>query len=92
MSAIWENGPDKPAERLLLLALADYAGDDGECWPAVSSLARKTGLSVRGVQQSLRRLEADGWLKTEVNAGRNGCNNYRITPRTACTRTVKNHH
>lgn len=78
MREIWKNGPEKQAERFVLLALADYANDQGECWPAVSSLAMRTCMSVRGVQTILRRLEADGWLAIEVGGGRKNCNMYRI--------------
>jgi hypothetical protein len=80
MSMIWETGPARQADRFVLLALADYANDAGECFPAVGTIARKTCMSVRGVQQILRRLEADGWLKTEPQKARNGCNSYTITP------------
>jgi hypothetical protein len=80
MSWVWESGPAKQAERFVLLALADYCNDDGECWPAVSTIARKTCLSVRGVQTILRNLEAAGWLTTVIGGGRNNCNQYRISP------------
>lgn len=80
MSLIWERGPQRQADRFVLLALADFANDDGECFPAVTTVARKTCMSVRGVQQIMRRLEADGWLKTRLNAGRGGSNIYAITP------------
>ena len=43
----------------VLLALADQANDDGICWPSIGSLSRRTRLSDRTVQRSLRRLAAD---------------------------------
>lgn len=94
MSWVWENGPGKQAERFVLLALADFSNDDGECWPAIKSIGEKTCLSERGVQTILRRLEADGWIKCKVNGGRGGANIYRIitsqnpaasAPRRKCT-------
>lgn len=78
MSAIWDNGPDKQAERFVLLALADYANDKGECWPSVVTVAKKTCLSERGVRLVLRALEAGGWLITDLGGGRGGANIYRI--------------
>ena len=80
MAQIWESGPEQQAERFVLLALADFANDSGECWPSVDRIAEKTCMKERGVRQILRRLEASGWLSTEVGGGRHGCNQYRINP------------
>jgi Helix-turn-helix domain len=50
---------DVPArEKLVLLAMADHARDDGTgCYPSIETLARKTSQSRRGVQKILRRLQ-----------------------------------
>ena len=80
MSQVWENGPMQQAERFVLLALADFANDAGECWPSIDGIAKKTCLKERGVRQILRRLEESGWLATDVGGGRHGCNHYRINP------------
>jgi len=78
MSAIWENGPLASSDRFVLLALADYANDAGECWPSVVSIQRRTQMSDRGVQKIIRRLESDGWLTVLTGNGRKGCNRYLI--------------
>lgn len=78
MSAIWSNGPDKQADRFVLLALADYANDDGDCWPSVAGVMRKTCMTDRGIQKVIRRLEADGWLIVEAGGGRKNCNLYTV--------------
>lgn len=78
MSVIWEHGPDRQADRFVLLALADFAGDDGECWPSLEAVARKTCMSVRGVRQIIRRLEAEGWLHVDVGGGRSATSMYKI--------------
>jgi DNA-binding MarR family transcriptional regulator len=45
-------------EKLVLLALADRANDDGSsCDPSVLTLARKTSLSRRTVQRTLSKLK-----------------------------------
>jgi len=80
MSAVWESGPPDKAEILVLLAIADYCNDDGECWPAVSSIARKARMTERGVQKISARLCEIGWLEIDYRMGRKGCNLYRITP------------
>ena len=78
MSMIWGRGPDNQSERFVLLALADYANDEGECWPSIEGVARKTCLTDRGVRKIMRRLEETGWLEIEAGGGRKNCNLYRI--------------
>ena len=91
MSRVWEFGPEKQADRFVLLAIADYANDDGECWPSITGICRKTCMSERGVQTIIRRLEAQGWLDIETGKGRRNCNLYTVknpalhAPRTTCT-------
>lgn len=80
MSAVWENGPRGSAETMVLVALADYCNDDGECWPSVAAIARKARMTDRGVQKICARLCEIGWLQIDQSAGRRGCNLYRITP------------
>lgn len=71
MSWIFQHSEEKvPGRRLILLALADHAHDDGRCaWPSVATLARKTRMSERGVRYALRSLEEsgrivrDGWSR-----------------------------
>lgn len=87
MSWVWEEGPADQAECFVLLALADFANDAGECWPSIPGIARKVRMKERGVRQIVRRLEAGGWLTTSISAARAGANHYRIvrpTPGTVC--------
>jgi DNA-binding transcriptional ArsR family regulator len=82
MALVWET--NVPAgEKLVLLALADCADDDGVCWPSVGTLARKTGQSQRTVQGALKALERAGHLTRDQRIGR-GCY-YTIHPRKICT-------
>src|ERR1700694_1261379 len=70
----------RPVEKLVLLALADHANDDGEqCFPSVGQIALKTSLSRRGVQKVYRRLEAKGIL-VPIGQMREGITEYRIVP------------
>ncbi len=50
------------ADKLVLLALADTANDEGVCWPSVLGLCEKTCLSDRAVQQAVKRLTDCGHL------------------------------
>ena len=79
MSWVWENGPQSQAERFVLIALADFANDAGECWPSMASVARKTCMTERGAQKIIRRLEADGWIRTTTGGGRSACNSYTLS-------------
>lgn len=80
MSRVWDNGPPDKAETLVLLAIADFCNDYGECWPSVGGIARKARMTERGVQKIIARLVGIGWLKIDKNAGRRGCNLYLVTP------------
>lgn len=56
--ALWADVEIKPADRMVLAALADRADTrTGECWPSVAYLAAVTGWSVRSVQRSLDSLQ-----------------------------------
>lgn len=50
------------SEKLVLLALANFANDKMECWPSQDRLAADTELSPRTVWAALARLEALGLL------------------------------
>lgn len=52
----------KPSEKLLLLALANYADDKMKCWPSHKTLASDTGLSQRTILTTFKRLEDAGLL------------------------------
>lgn len=50
-------------EKLVLLALADHANDDGYCFPSYSSLARRCSLSDRQVRRTVAKLADRGILR-----------------------------
>lgn len=88
MSWVWSSSTAEGLDRFVLLAIADCANDDGEqAWPAVSTLASKTGLSERTVQRCVKSLTALGELRVQANAGRRGCNLYSLTMATPVTQS-----
>ncbi len=82
MAAAWE--VSLPAmDKLVLLALADWANDQGQCWPSISQLCQKSGASKRHVQAAIKRMADEGHLTRQENAGKGVF--YTIHPRTTCT-------
>lgn len=78
LSAVFECRAFTPHEKLVMLALADHADEAGRCFPSIARLALRTGMSGRGVQKVLRRLEERGFLRTDMNGGRGGANAFRL--------------
>lgn len=66
------------SEKLVLLALADCANDEGHCWPGLASLCRKTGRCKRSLQESLRMLDRAGHITRTENPGKGM--NYIVHP------------
>ncbi|WP_422674115.1 DnaT-like ssDNA-binding domain-containing protein [Billgrantia antri] len=48
---------NKAGRRLLLVALGDNANEEGVCWPAISTLARRCESSTKSVRRWLREFE-----------------------------------
>ena len=78
MTRVWKESPAKGSELLILLALADFADDDGVSWPSVETLAQKARLSKRQTQYNIQSLVNAGLLIVETNAGPHGVHRYRI--------------
>jgi hypothetical protein len=64
-SWVWNNSPTKGSEKLVLLALADFANDAGRCWPSISTIAKRCGLDRRYVISILHQLEEGGHIQVE---------------------------
>lgn len=61
-----------PAEKVILLAIADMANDEHEAWPSYAYLIRRTGLSERTIRNHIRMLEAMDLLTTQTRVRPNG--------------------
>lgn len=79
MARVWERSRHSGGALVLLLAMADFADDDGRCWPAVSTLATKSRMSERNARYALRALEASGEIRTVEGGGRSQTNGYVVT-------------
>ncbi|WP_432277801.1 helix-turn-helix domain-containing protein [Lysobacter stagni] len=69
----------QPTNKLVLLALCDWANDEGLCFPSVSSIARRACLSERQSQRVMQTLVAARWIDVvgNENGGRSS-RRYRI--------------
>ena len=85
MSAVWDINL-AASEKIVLLALADAADDDGRCWPSIATIGRKASKSPRTVQSCIQALIEAGHLSRREVVGR-GCY-YTVHPRK--TRTPAN--
>ncbi|MEM1043494.1 MAG: helix-turn-helix domain-containing protein [Bacteroidota bacterium] len=72
MGRVWAaERPRRSSHRLLLLALADNANDEGVCWPSVATLGRKCATADRRtVLRQLDWLEREGFVDREKRPGR----------------------
>ena len=78
MGWVWEHSEARASALLLLLALADFAHDDGgSIFPSVKTLAMKIRMSERQTQNLLRQLERAEEIE-KVGFGPAGTNCYRI--------------
>ncbi|HLO63299.1 MAG TPA: helix-turn-helix domain-containing protein [Azonexus sp.] len=78
MARVWEFSKNKGNDLLMLLAIADFADDDGNAYPAVPTLAAKCRMKPRNANLILAALRASGELEVRQNEGPRGANRYRI--------------
>jgi len=73
MARVWETSQHKGTKLLVMLALAEYSGPEGVCWPGVHSLAEMVRVKdTRWIRRTLRELEESGELITLASAGGRG--------------------
>jgi len=68
--------------KLVLMALADAADDDGNCWPSVATIAEKACVSTRTVQRVIQTLTKLQLLSVQQRYRSNGScssNGYRLS-------------
>ena len=56
MNWAWEQPVAKSTNKLVLLALADHANSDGECWPSMKRIAERSDISPRHVSRAINEL------------------------------------
>ncbi|MCF9034685.1 helix-turn-helix domain-containing protein, partial [Acinetobacter nectaris] len=56
-------GCTKSSKKLVLLSLADRAGEDHTCWPSIARLELDTELDRKTIVRILAELQEDGLIK-----------------------------
>lgn len=70
MTWVWEHSRSTKSDRLVLLAIADFAHDDGaDAYPFIETLAQKCRLDERTVKLAIGRLVELGELVVELQTG-----------------------
>src|SRR5262249_30605649 len=71
MARVWAHSGCAGTELLTVLALADWADDDGWCWPSLPKLAKKTRVTVSQLCKTLTAIEQrTGEIYRERSTGR----------------------
>jgi len=79
MSRVWDSASQGGSDKLMLLALADRADEDGICWPGMAYLAGKCGVTERQAQRTISKLAIRGEVYVETGGGKGKTNSYFIT-------------
>lgn len=84
MSWVLDESDERLGRRLVLLALANYAHDDGsEAWPSIATLSRATRLSESQARRCLRQLEQAGAIE-KTGTSRYGTGVYTVVMHQSC--------
>lgn len=80
MSWVFEHSAATLGDRLVLLAIADHANNEGlDAFPSVDTIAKKARVDRSTVFRSIERLVALGELKVQSGGGRGHTNAYSVT-------------
>lgn len=79
MNAVWQDASCEGGALLVLLALADFADEEGNCFPSIAVLAYKSRMSTRSVKRHISDLTNDGVIRVvKKGVGRGNRSVYRI--------------
>lgn len=85
MAQVWEWSNSEGTDLLVMLALADFCDDEGECYPGIARISRKCRVSERSVQRSVKTLCSMGELSVDQHKGvqtKGGATNrFYVTPK-----------
>jgi DNA-binding MarR family transcriptional regulator len=78
MSRVWDEADASGGALLVLLALANFADDDGICWPRIETVAHKARLTPRQVSSIITSLVQAGQIATKPGGGRGRPTQYLV--------------
>lgn len=70
--------PLPPGQKLVMLALAHHADEEGLCWPSQAALGVASSLDVRQVRRNVAALSVRGYLTREPGRGRGVSTRYHL--------------
>lgn len=78
LSETWQHSQASGSSFLVLLAISDFANDQGTAYPSIPTLAKKSRLSERATQYAVRELVQIGELSISRNSGPHRSNVFRV--------------
>jgi hypothetical protein len=78
MTDVWDTAVSPATTRLVLLALADQANDEGVCWPFMATIASRAGCGLSTARKACAELENQGLLRREFRKAEDGDNDRSI--------------
>ena len=79
LSRVIQGSRSSSTELVVMMLLADRAGDDGVCYPGMDTLARDARCDERHARRIIRKLAASGEIYVEHGGGRKQTNLYMVT-------------
>lgn len=89
VNEVLDSSRSKGSARVLMIVLAEQAGEDGLCWPGLTRLARRVNTTERNIQLITRDLEDMGELIVDYGSGRGNTNLYRVIPEATANRLIQ---
>lgn len=84
-----EQQTENPVDKLILIALGNYADENDQCFPSRRTLARIAMCSLDTVDRSIKRLEAAGHIRKESRIGARGLTSNAYTIETDPSRKLR---
>jgi hypothetical protein len=78
LGMVWKCSRAKCGDLLVALAIADFADDEGNAYPSIATLSKKSRLSDRQVKRAIKNLEILGELRILRGTGPFGTNRYQL--------------